>query len=126
MKNPSSRLFIFFILGSMLLFISCSDFASEELLQETYDGGIGTTYKLYRGNGGATTAYWYIVTIKPDNGKEKKIFHSYAEPSIKNISYNNESLILYDDEDKIIQISKNDFKKYVKKPLKYYRNEICR
>lgn len=44
------------------------------------------TARLYRGNGGATTSYWYSVTLEGDAlGKEKQILFSYESPVLQAI-----------------------------------------
>ncbi len=41
------------------------------------------TARLYKGNGGATTSYWYSVTLEGDAlGKEKQVLFSYASPEL--------------------------------------------
>lgn len=56
----------------------------------------GTTFRLYRGNGGATVAYWYTVTS--ESGlfeREKQIFFAYAAPELSSISCDGGQLKLH-------------------------------
>ena len=44
------------------------------------------TARLYKGNGGATTSYWYSVTLEGDAlGKERQVLFSYGSPELQAI-----------------------------------------
>jgi hypothetical protein len=94
----------------------------ETLQKEIYDPHEHARYRLYLGNGGATTSYWYSVTISYDAKEEKQLFYSYAYPGVESMAFNKNCLLLNTGSD-VIKILKNDFKKYIEKPLAYYRNE---
>jgi hypothetical protein len=47
----------------------------------------GTVARLFEGNGGATTAFWYSVTAESgDPSREREIFFAYAQPVIRSIT----------------------------------------
>jgi hypothetical protein len=57
----------------------------------------GVTARLYEGNGGATTAYWYTVTLEGNElGREKQVFFSYAEPTPSQVTCNGADVVLSD------------------------------
>lgn len=44
------------------------------------------TVRLYRGNGGATVAHWYSVTVESDTlGNEKQVLFAYRLPKLQSI-----------------------------------------
>lgn len=47
----------------------------------------GLTARLYEGNGGATTAFWYSVTVEGGLFQpERQVFFAYSEPSVERIA----------------------------------------
>jgi hypothetical protein len=43
----------------------------------------GTLVRFFMGNGGATTAFWYSITVQPGAPwTEREVFHSYREPVV--------------------------------------------
>ena len=55
----------------------------------------GTTFRLYQGNGGATTSYWYTLTSKLGIfSREKQIVFSYDSPEFRSVSCTNDQTIL--------------------------------
>lgn len=59
----------------------------ERELQRCSIPGSSEVLRLYEGNGGATTAFWYTVTF--DGGwlsRERQIFYSYGNPEVKRIA----------------------------------------
>lgn len=60
--------------------------AFEREFQRCSVPGSGEVVRLYEGNGGATTAFWYTVTF--DEGwlaRERQIFFAYGSPEIKRV-----------------------------------------
>ena len=55
----------------------------------------GSTFRFYRGNGGATTSYWYTLTSEHGIfSREKQIVFSYDSPEFRSISCTNDQAIL--------------------------------
>ena len=55
----------------------------------------GTTFRLYQGNGRATTSYWYTLTSEHGIfSREKQIVFSYESPEFRSISCANDQTIL--------------------------------
>ncbi len=55
----------------------------------------GTTFRLYKGNGGATTSYWYTLTSKSGIfSREKQIVFSYDSPEFRSVSCTDDQTIL--------------------------------
>jgi hypothetical protein len=51
--------------------------------------------RLYEGNGGATTSYWYTVTLESDAlGKEKQVFFSYASPRLERVDCVEDAVVI--------------------------------
>jgi hypothetical protein len=81
------------------------------------------TASLYRGNGGATTAYWYTVTLEGDKlGREKQVFFSYREPSPKRIICNGTDIVISGDSFNE-NIAAANFAKMRNSPMQYWRGE---
>ena len=59
--------------------------AFETLKAECVLSG-GEKVRLYEGNGGATTAYWYTVTFETTSVSEQQVIFSYAYPTIESLS----------------------------------------
>jgi hypothetical protein len=56
----------------------------------------GVVARLYEGNGGATTAYWYTVTSESKLlGREKQVWFSYRGPAIDGLSCADRDLVLW-------------------------------
>jgi hypothetical protein len=57
----------------------------EEMLSSCKTSEL-VTARLYQGNGGATTSYWYSVTLEGDAlGREKQVLFSYALPRLQRV-----------------------------------------
>ena len=55
----------------------------------------GTTFRLYRGNGGATTSFWYTLTSEHGIfSREKQIVFSYDSPEFRSVSCTNDQTII--------------------------------
>lgn len=55
----------------------------------------GTTFRLYQGNGGATTSFWFTLTSKHGIfSREKQIVYSYDSPEFRSVSCTNDQTIL--------------------------------
>ena len=55
----------------------------------------GTTFRLYKGNGGATTSFWYTLTSEVGIfSREKQIVFSYDSPEFRSVSCTDEQTIL--------------------------------
>lgn len=81
------------------------------------------TARLYQGNGGATTAYWYTVTLEGDElGREKQIFFSYREPSPEQIVCNGTDVVVNGGGFKESFAAAN-FAKMRKSPMQYWSGE---
>jgi hypothetical protein len=68
---------------------------SETLLDQCEIAGSGETIRLYRGDGGATVAYWYSATM--DSGlfaRERQFFFAYSSPQIENVRCLNRQVTL--------------------------------
>ncbi|MBL8386167.1 MAG: hypothetical protein JNM90_23995 [Burkholderiales bacterium] len=56
------------------------------------------TARLYEGNGGATTSYWYTVTLEGDAlGRERQVFFAYAFPQVVGIDCAGDAVIVRGD-----------------------------
>jgi hypothetical protein len=60
--------------------------AMETLLQRCTVPGTSTTIRLYRGNGGATTAFWYSLTRERPGSRETEFWSSYGTPVVTGIA----------------------------------------
>lgn len=63
----------------------------ERLIKEC-DLGQALKARFYRGEAGATVAYWYSVTVQSSEFKERQIFYTYSEPEITSIECSASSL----------------------------------
>ncbi|PWB68257.1 hypothetical protein C3F09_11995 [candidate division GN15 bacterium] len=101
---------------------------SESLIQQCgLPSGAGIV-RLYLGDGGATTAFWYTVTL--DDGPlsfERQIFFSYSEPDICSIECMGDSILLncnFWTEPKIA-IPLSEAKTTLRqRPIVYYRGKL--
>jgi hypothetical protein len=60
--------------------------AFERELQRCRIPGAGEIVRLYEGNGGATTAFWYTVTHEGGwSSPERQIFYTYSIPEIRRV-----------------------------------------
>ena len=78
------------------------------------------TARLYEGNGGATNAYWYTVTLEGEElGREKQVFFSYREPTASRIICNGEDVVVSGEKlnERIVASS---FAKMRKSPMQYW------
>src|SRR5262245_62058671 len=63
----------------------------------------GTDFTLYRGNGGATVAFWYTVTANPLGlARERQVFFSYSSPVITGLTCAPKSIELVSDPSNIM------------------------
>jgi hypothetical protein len=93
---------------------------SEELKQ-TCTLQDGTTARLYLGNGGATTAFWYTVTV--ERGllwQERQIAFSYSSPRWDTISCGS-SMLSVSGDGTTIAFSPSDLSVRRHSPLTYWR-----
>ena len=76
--------------------------------------------RLYQGNGGATTSFWYSVTLEGDMlGKEKQIFFSYAAPQLQKLEcVENTVLIKGEGFSRPIQVT--DFQRLRDEPTQFW------
>jgi hypothetical protein len=74
------------------------DSEATDLLNSCEVPATGDTIRLYEGNGGATTAFWYLATIQhPDDSAEYMFFHAYGSPFISDVECSTDSTTLIDD-----------------------------
>src|SRR3954467_4236823 len=67
-----------------------------ETLQGSCRIAHGTLVRLYRGDGGATTGYWYSVTTQPGfPWTERQIYGAYSSPVVESVSCHGDSVSLH-------------------------------
>jgi hypothetical protein len=55
----------------------------------------GEVARLFRGNGGVTTAFWYSVTVQPEMPwTEREVFHSYSAPALTGLSCTGDHVVV--------------------------------
>ncbi|MDH5669282.1 MAG: hypothetical protein OEY86_14855 [Nitrospira sp.] len=68
---------------------------SMEELQQSCTTPDGTIVRLYVGNGGATTAFWYTVTATSGFlSREKQIIFSYSSPDFSSVTCTKEAVVV--------------------------------
>ena len=68
---------------------------SEILIDECVAVESGERIRLYRGDGGATVAYWYSLTMDPGMfARERQFFYAYSSPQIDNLRCENGEVTL--------------------------------
>jgi hypothetical protein len=96
---------------------------SEELKQ-TCMLPDGTTARLYLGNGGATTAFWYTVTVQSGLlSPERQIAFSYSSPAWETLSCGT-GVISVSGDGSTITFSPSDLSLRRRSPLTYWRGEL--
>jgi hypothetical protein len=97
-RNAYSRFFIASALmaaGAWLAVPSRNEYGNpsmEEKMGECTLTG-GETIRLYRGSGGATTSFWYSVTLEEGLlSREKQILFTYAAPELQSIECRGDEL----------------------------------
>lgn len=94
----------------------------EELVQSCTSGG--TTFRLYVGNGGATTAFWYTITM--DGGfpsREKQVLFSYDTPELSAITCGEQSFVVSSSGGNI-PVTAEDLLAFRDTPRAYWRGTI--
>lgn len=115
--------------ASALLFIACwlalpsrNAYGNpwlEELKQDCAFSN-GTKARLYLGNGGATTAYWYTVTVETGLfSPERQVAFSYSEPALSEIECRDDRLVISGGEKLVIGAS--EFADRRNAPIIYWR-----
>lgn len=90
----------------------------EELQTCTFTDGTKAT--LYQGNGGASTAFWYSVTVeKGIFYPERQIAFSYSFPTWENLTCNEDNLDISGN----LKIRTSDFSKYRATPIAIWKGE---
>jgi hypothetical protein len=84
-------------LGASLLVPARNRFGNpafeQELQRCTFADG--TLIRLYEGDGGATTAYWYTVThAKGWREPERQVYYAYGYPEVKEVTCRPEAVVL--------------------------------
>lgn len=93
----------------------------EELKQDCAFSN-GTKARLYLGNGGATTAYWYTVTVETGLfSPERQVAFSYSEPTLSELECGNDRLVISGGERLVIATS--EFADRRDAPLFYWRGK---
>ena len=83
----------------------------------------GTTLRLYKGNGGATTSYWYTLTSEPGLfSREKQIVFSYGSPEFISVSCTNDQIILVGPKT-IIRFGKSEMAAMRERPMSYWQSQ---
>jgi hypothetical protein len=55
----------------------------------------GVTVRFWEGNGGATTAFWYSVTVQPGMPwTEREVFFSYSNPVVASVTCEPEGIVV--------------------------------
>ena len=92
---------------------------SEELLGMCKTNEL-VTARLYQGNGGATTSYWYTLTLEGDVlGKEKQVFFSYALPRLQNVECAEDAVVINGDRF-VRRIEVTEFQSLREKPTQFW------
>jgi len=94
---------------------------AEELKQDCAFSN-GTKARLYLGNGGATTAYWYTVTVETGLlSPERQVAFSYSEPTLSELECRDDRLVISGGERLVIAAS--EFADRRDAPLIYWRGK---
>jgi hypothetical protein len=91
-----------------------------EELQGSCSPAAAMTARLYRGNGGATTSYWYSVTLEREAlGTEKQVFFAYRSPEVQTIECIKDALVINGDGFSQ-RIEKKDFQRLRDEPMQFW------
>jgi hypothetical protein len=83
----------------------------------------GSVVRLFEGNGGATTAFWYSVTVQPGGPwTEREAFLAYSEPVVTGISCQGETIEVRP-ADGAWRIDAASFERGTLVPVRYWRGE---
>lgn len=124
-KMTKLKYILFFIL--VVVFSSC---IKPEVIKTIKWNG--NTIRLSVVNGGATTSFLYKIDYEGDwfLGKERLIFESYSTPCIKDISVENDQLMIdcfaANNQTKRIMIDLKKINKFIGNPIKYRRNILVK
>lgn len=77
---------------------------------------------LYRGDGGATSSFWYSIAVKFKDEREIQIFWTYSGPEISNLNCHKDGLSFHAAKDEEFNI--DQIRKLIKDPIGYNRNAL--
>src|SRR5215831_3334755 len=84
----------------------------------------GTAIKLYRGNAGATVAFWYVVTDDPPGSSpEREIIGSYSEPEMLSLTCGTDKVAVNVSEGAPIETAITALERLRTEPLNFWRGE---
>lgn len=97
--------------------------ALEELL-DSCSLGAKALVKLYRGNAGATVAYWYSVTAQGSHrGAERQVLFSYSAPAFQSLRCQDERVVVASDRDSIT-LSLSELPALRQEPRAFWRGHV--
>lgn len=99
--------------------------AIEDLMEQCVLPATGAVIRLYRGNGGATTAFSYSVTYQSVSQPERQFFYAYSDPSVDQIECHDAEVTLISTDANPRTITASQITgTLIKQPIGYYRGEV--
>ena len=97
---------------------------SETLTDECVAVESGERIRLYEGNGGATVASWYSVTIDPGIfARERQFFYAYSSPQIDTLRCENGEVVLVGLDQSFSFPIEKIYREMFDKPMVLYRGQ---
>ena len=99
--------------------------SSEELAQSCKIPGSSAVIRFYVGNGGATTAFWYVLTADQDGVFERLFYYSYSMPVIKAVACKEQGVtVQYESNPEQFFSLRDIFEKLTRHPIRMYRGAM--